>query len=91
MTDINATLDEREERYGAFSEHARLSQGIKRVMVTGRRWDALTDSQKEALEMVAHKIARVLNGDPGYADNWHDMAGYATLVERELANTPRND
>ena len=34
--------------------------------------------------MIQHKIARVLNGDPNYPDNWHDIAGYARLVEREL-------
>lgn len=38
--------------------------------------------------MQAHKQARILNGDPNYADSWHDIAGYATLVEQELAGTP---
>lgn len=36
------------------------------------------------LEMIAHKIARILNGDPNYADNWHDIAGYATLIDLQL-------
>lgn len=35
-------------------------------------------------EMIAHKIARILNGDPNYADNWHDIAGYATLIDLQL-------
>ena len=47
-------------------------------------WDRLTCSQKESLEMVVHKIARILNGDPNYADSWHDIAGYATLIDQEL-------
>lgn len=38
----------------------------------------------EALEMIAHKIARICNGDPNYADNWVDIAGYATLVANRL-------
>lgn len=33
--------------------------------------------------MIQHKIGRILNGDPAYADSWHDIAGYATLVEKE--------
>jgi len=34
--------------------------------------------------MILHKIARILNGDPEYSDNWHDIAGYATLIEVAL-------
>lgn len=44
----------------------------------------LDPDQREALEMIAHKIARILNGDPNYADSWHDVAGYATLVADRL-------
>ena len=49
-------------------------------------WGRLNTAQEEALEMIAHKIARIINGDPDYKDNWHDIAGYATLVERSLKN-----
>ena len=34
--------------------------------------------------MIANKIGRILNGDPNYPDSWHDIAGYATLIENEL-------
>jgi hypothetical protein len=34
--------------------------------------------------MIMHKVARILNGDPNYADNWIDIAGYATLVADRL-------
>lgn len=34
--------------------------------------------------MIQHKIARILNGGKSHVDNWHDIAGYATLVENEL-------
>ena len=44
----------------------------------------LEPDQREALEMLALKIARILNGDPNYADSWHDVAGYATLVADRL-------
>ena len=42
--------------------------------------------EQEALDMIFHKIARILNGDPNYADSWHDIAGYATLIDKELNN-----
>jgi len=37
--------------------------------------------QREALRIIASKISRMCSCDPEYADNWHDIAGYATLVE----------
>ena len=40
--------------------------------------------QIECLEMIAHKIGRILNGDPNYGDSWRDIAGYATLVADRL-------
>ena len=39
---------------------------------------------RESLEMVAHKVARILNGNPTNVDSWHDIAGYAALVEKRL-------
>ena len=81
---IDDTLAERGERYGKFEDHARLSQSIKRAMYGGRQWQRLADDQREALEMVAHKVARILNGDPNYHDSWHDIIGYIRLVEERL-------
>jgi hypothetical protein len=86
VQEIDSTLSERRTRYGEFHEHARITQAIKAAMQSGRSWSACTDSQKEALEMVAHKIGRIVNGDPGYLDSWHDMIGYTRLVEKELTN-----
>ena len=84
MSDINTTLAERGERYGAFSGHAGITQRIKAAIVSAPRYARLMPIHREALDMIAHKIGRILNGDPNYADNWHDIAGYATLVEQEL-------
>ena len=84
MTDINTTLDERGSRYGKFTDHARITQELKRVMQDTPKWSILADDQKESLEMVVHKIGRILNGDPNYDDSWHDIAGYATLVTERL-------
>ena len=84
MSQIDATLDERGTRYGDFTGHAEITQGLKDVMFATDNWSALADDQKEALEMVAHKIGRILNGDPNYIDSWHDIIGYTRLVEQRL-------
>jgi hypothetical protein len=81
---IANTLEERGTRYGDFPTHARITQHIKLAMANSRNWSILPNDQKEALEMIAHKIGRILNGDPKYVDSWHDIAGYAKLVEDEL-------
>lgn len=80
------TLEQRGNRYGDFSGHARATQALKKSMrdFDPTKWDALSASAKEALEMVAHKIGRILNGDPLYADSWVDIAGYTQLVATDL-------
>mgnify|MGYP001384283473 CR=1 FL=1 len=81
---IDNTLAERGSRYGEFCDNARVSQEIKRVMKSGTNSNDLRDTQREALEVIAAKIARIVNGDADYIDNWHDIIGYAKLVEDEL-------
>lgn len=83
---IHATLTERGSRYGVYTGHAEITQGLKRVMKASptSKWSELSDDQKETLEMIAHKIGRVLNGDPNYHDSWHDIVGYATLTADEI-------
>jgi hypothetical protein len=82
--DVQGTLDARGKRYGEFQAHASITQQLKFLMHSTDNWEELTPSMKESLEMIAHKIGRILNGDPAYADSWHDIAGYATLVDKEL-------
>lgn len=81
---IDETLAQRGTRYGDFGEHARITQSIKRAMCDSTNWEMLSDDKKEALEMLAHKIGRILNGDPEYKDSWHDIIGYAKLVDDTL-------
>ena len=84
MSDIEETLKERGSRYGDFKYHGKLSQELKECMKSGLSWSKLDPDQKEALEMIQHKVARILNGDPNYDDSWRDIAGYATLIEKRL-------
>lgn len=84
MSTIDNTLNERGTRYGAFTGHAQVTQLLKRAMGQHPGWRKLQDDQREALEMTAHKIGRILNGDPNYIDSWHDIIGYVRLVEQRL-------
>lgn len=90
-SDVAAILDQRGERYGKFCDHAGVSQRLKAVIRNhmGGKWERLADDQKEALEMIAHKLARIANGDPDYGDSWVDIAGYAKLVADRLEGVAR--
>lgn len=88
---IQNTLQQRGERYGEFKDVAQLSNDLMRLLqATPNYNESLSDSQHFALVMITNKMARIVNGDPNYIDNWHDIAGYATLVEQELAITKRD-
>ena len=88
-TTLDAVLNERGARYGSFIKHAVITQRLKAVMADTDNWIALNDDMVESLEMIAHKIGRILNGDPSYADSWVDIAGYAQLVADRLQGKER--
>jgi hypothetical protein len=83
---VDNTLQERGSRYGSFVTHAKITYELKEVVATAlvEQDKELDYDQREALDMIFHKIGRIINGDPNYADSWHDIAGYATLVEKRL-------
>lgn len=81
---LQATLDARGNRYGEFADNALIAQRLKEIMREGIRWEAMPAFQREALDIIASKISRMLSGDPNYADNWHDIQGFAKLVEERL-------
>jgi len=86
MPDVHETLKDRQGKYGEFAENAKITQDLKDVMRAADNWShgKMPPIQMEALEVIAQKISRILTGDPWYADNWHDIAGYALLVEKDL-------
>lgn len=85
---IDQTLAERGSRYGSFTILARITQDVKSAMANSPNWPRLAPDQREALEMVAHKIGRILNGDPDYLDSWVDIEGYVALVRKRLEGSP---
>lgn len=84
MSSTDTLLEERGKTHGEYSEHAAVTQGIMRVLMTGCRWGDLSDIQLETLHMTAHKMGRIVTGDPNHPDHWADIAGYARLVEQRL-------
>ena len=83
MNNIDTTLNERGSRYGKFVDNANMTQMFKDIMSKSPSYSLLTNCHKESLDMIFHKISRILNGDPNYSDSWIDIAGYAELARKE--------
>lgn len=84
MSSIETTLAERGGRYGDFIDNAAIAQQLKDVMHSSPHWEHLMSDQKEALDVAASKISRILTGDVMYRDNWHDLVGYFKLVDDRM-------
>jgi hypothetical protein len=82
--DTNALLAERGKTHGDYFTHATITQSLKQLMGASDNWARLSMPQREALDMVAHKIGRILAGDPNHIDHWDDIAGYSKLVANGL-------
>lgn len=76
---IETILDTRQAEYGGFENVAATSQALKDVMRAAPNWSKLNPAQREALEMVQHKIARQLNGVLDQPDTVFDIEGYSRL------------
>ena len=88
---IEDTLKARGRTHGDYGRHAEVTQRLK--LVVRQRWERhsdiyaghrVEDSIREALDMILHKIGRIVVGDDQEVDHWQDIAGYATLVVKEL-------
>jgi Domain of unknown function (DUF6378) len=90
---IEDTLAERGKRYGSFLQQSMTRCKLVDVLderVIERSLNLSAD-QIEAMHMICTKLARIVNGDPDYVDNWTDIAGYATLVAARLETKEGNE
>ena len=80
---IEQTLAQRQSQYGCFEDVAFVTQGMIELM-RKCNYDKMPASHQMALSMIASKMARIVNGDFNHKDSWHDIGGYAKLVENEI-------
>ena len=74
-------LNERGSTHGDFKENGAIMQALKDAMRQHFGWSKLEPYEREALEMIQHKVGRILCGNHKFFDHWRDIAGYAKLVE----------
>ena len=80
--------DERESTHGNFMATACTAQRIKIAIEMGENWMVpdreMPPALKEALHMIATKMARIVEGDANEMDHWGDIMGYADLAMRSI-------
>jgi hypothetical protein len=92
MSKVDQILKSRAKTHGDFRDNSNYTLWFTEVMRTAR-FDGsdpvadLTSDQKLALEMICHKMGRILSGDSNNPEHWDDIAGYATLVSKILSGT----
>ena len=76
-TSVDNVLDERAKDYGKFIEGAEIMQLLKRVVHSyiEARNTPLAFDQREAIDMIIHKLGRIINGNPDKVDHWVDVKG----------------
>ena len=83
---LNVVLNERKNNYGSFNNNSILTNYLYGCIE--KRIEHEAPFVKEALHMIYHKVARVVNGDVSYKDNWVDIAGYSQCVIDILKEQP---
>ena len=84
MENIQNVLADRARTHGDFEHVAKMSQNLKHQMQSVNAYAHLDYYMAESLEQIAMKIARILSGNAMQVDHWQDIAGYATLVVRQI-------
>lgn len=81
---VDATLAERQSTYGNFEDVAFVTENIMSILAQVRvnGLNDLPNTHRMALYMIASKMARIVNGDFNHLDSWHDIGGYAKLIEK---------
>lgn len=83
LNSIIELVSGRDETYGGFENIAITTQDLKSIVRDAPRYPTLRETEAEAIDMILHKIARIVNGADNEAailDSWRDIAGYASLV-----------
>lgn len=70
----------RKQSHGKIQDVGEVSQKLKAITHTSKNWETMSNSQREALDLIVHKMARILVGDPDFKDHWDDIAGYARIA-----------
>jgi len=82
---IEAILKTRDDTHGDYNDTAAAAQKVKDILRSYPNWSRLDAPKREAIDLIATKLGRIIAGNFNFADHWNDIAGYAKLVSDRLA------
>ena len=85
---MNKLLEERKKTHGDFKVNAAVCQDLKKIL---HRNVLIGYIEKEALDNIAQKLARIVAGNPQEPDHWRDICGYSQLVLNFLEERNENE
>lgn len=93
MSEVNETLKERGKVYGDYKGGSEFRANVMELIVD--RYAKVNHGGMPAIHMVyvydiVNKLSR-LAVTPYHIDTWHDIAGYATLVEKALRKAEKQE
>lgn len=93
MSNVNETLKERGKVYGDYKGGSEFRANVMELIVD--RYAKVNHGGMPAIHMVyvydiVNKLSR-LAVTPYHIDTWHDIAGYATLVEKALRKAEKQE
>ena len=92
--EIENILAGRKKSHGEFCKVAKLHTELIECFKTHstNTWEVdYNEAQIVALDMIFHKLSRIGCGNNREIDHWMDIAGYASLVGKELDKTWAED
>lgn len=80
--EVQNVVRNRDASYGGFGGIAKTCQDFKEIARNCPSWNSLTPCEKEGIDMIFHKITRILYSPQKIRDSWVDIGGYcrATLA-----------
>jgi len=74
-------LEARGKAYGSYGKISKTAQGLKDQFRSDEDWQYLLPQERESIDMICTKLARLLHGSNDKTDTLNDIAGYAELAK----------
>lgn len=84
---IQETLKQRGNVHGDFWQSAATRDAMMSSAEHTPNYYNMEPAQRRSISMIIEKMARILWGDANCADHWHDIAGYAALIDNKISTS----
>ena len=84
--DVEEILGKRDGTHGQYKETAKTAQELKAIFRSKDDWQYLLPIERESVDLICTKLARLIHGGGDKTDTVRDIEGYARLMIREEAD-----